>query len=448
MKHLNHTTAVLVAGLMLATWSTATAADGLHSPARALQPAPVKGLQTLPRNTDRVDLTKDITEARGSIMDIALRISEVSLGQQQGCFVELAGLAGLELTGIRLVADYEHGRSVIALRGAVGDDGYYLVASDASLGEADMVSRGVCFDNDLRRVSLQYAGMVISEVAIAEGSMPGVAASCLTQDGMQWMELSRATPGYDNACDCIDFDGDGYGIGPGCLGPDCSDALVNCNIDCRQDVDRDSIPDCFDECPLDSHKITGGECGCGVPDTDSDHDGYLDCVDECPADPGKITGGVCGCGVPDSDSDGDGYLDCIDECPADPGKHYPGLCGCGISNGDSDHDSIPDCIDECPADGHKIQAGVCGCGVPDTDRNHNGVIDCLEHQDEHGHGSDHETAAMENEEGRMSGWVDSGAAVSHPSIHNNLKRSTGLTGSTERSTMALACDNGVADAVI
>ena len=52
-------------------------------------------------------------------------------------------------------------------------------------------------------------------------------------------------------------------------------------------------------------------------------------IDGCPDDPGKTEPGECGCGVPDTDSDGDGTPDCNDDCPDDPEKIEPGDCGCG-----------------------------------------------------------------------------------------------------------------------
>jgi hypothetical protein len=397
-------TTVLAAVAMLAVCSPAQGADSAPVSVMNAQPVHMMSLQRMP--ADMQAETREDSASRNHFLEPAVRISEVSLGQQQGCFVELAGVAGMRLNGVRVVADYDHGRSVMVLRGNMGSDGYYLLASSPEVGSADMVNPAVCLDNDVRRVSLTFGNVVLSSVDMPEGSMPGVAASCMSAEGSQWQVLSHASPGYENACDCIDFDGDGYGVGPGCRGPDCSDLLVNCNIDCRQDVDFDSIPDCFDECPLDPHKLTGGECGCGVPDVDSDHDGFLDCVDEC---------------------------------PNDPEKHYPGLCGCGMSNGDSDGDSIPDCIDECPADRRKFQAGVCGCGVDDTDHNRNGVMDCLESDTEQNAQSEQDT------ENRMSGWEHSGAAVSHPSIHYCTKLSTGTPGSPESSTQSRTCEHGAAD---
>lgn len=54
-----------------------------------------------------------------------------------------------------------------------------------------------------------------------------------------------------------------------------------------------------DACPNDPNKTEAGQCGCGMPDTDSDSDGTADCNDDCPNDPDKTDPGDCGCGMPD-----------------------------------------------------------------------------------------------------------------------------------------------------
>lgn len=67
-----------------------------------------------------------------------------------------------------------------------------------------------------------------------------------------------------------------------------------------------------DYCPDDPDKVDGGQCGCGVVDTDQDGDGTADCTDACPADPHKDSPGACGCGRADEDLDGDGRFDCLE----------------------------------------------------------------------------------------------------------------------------------------
>ncbi|MCB0769206.1 MAG: hypothetical protein KDC00_02240, partial [Flavobacteriales bacterium] len=103
-----------------------------------------------------------------------------------------------------------------------------------------------------------------------------------------------------------------------------------------------------DGCPTDMNKVAPGQCGCGIPDTDSDSDGTANCNDGCPNDPNKIAPGICGCGTADTDSDSDGTADCNDGCPNDPNKIVPGVCGCGTADTDSDSDGTADCNDGCP----------------------------------------------------------------------------------------------------
>jgi hypothetical protein len=51
---------------------------------------------------------------------------------------------------------------------------------------------------------------------------------------------------------------------------------------CEEDVDGDNHDAlCGDLCPMDSSKLTPGQCGCGAADTDSDQDTVADCLDQC-----------------------------------------------------------------------------------------------------------------------------------------------------------------------
>ncbi|HUN80273.1 MAG TPA: thrombospondin type 3 repeat-containing protein, partial [Phycisphaerae bacterium] len=136
-----------------------------------------------------------------------------------------------------------------------------------------------------------------------------------------------------------------------------------------------SRPDTSSGCPDDPNKPAPGQCGCGVPDTDSDNDGVADCIDACPNDPAKSAPGQCGCGMPDIDSDNDGIADCVDTCPDDPNKSAPGQCGCGVPDTDSDNDGVADCIDGCPNDPAKTAPGKFGCGTPDVDSDGDGIPD-------------------------------------------------------------------------
>ncbi|HEV8113894.1 MAG TPA: S8 family serine peptidase [Planctomycetota bacterium] len=175
-------------------------------------------------------------------------------------------------------------------------------------------------------------------------------------------------------------DGDGDGTIDACDGCP-SDPLKTAPGQCGcgvpdTDTDGDGTANCHDGCPNDPLKIAPGQCGCGVLDTDTDGDGTADCIDGCPNDPLKTAPGQCGCGTPDTDSDGDGTANCHDGCPNDPNKIDPGICGCGVPDTDSDGDGTPNCLDGCPNDPLKIDPGICGCGVADIDSDGDGTYDC------------------------------------------------------------------------
>ncbi|MBN1492339.1 MAG: hypothetical protein JXA69_20670 [Phycisphaerae bacterium] len=65
------------------------------------------------------------------------------------------------------------------------------------------------------------------------------------------------------------------------------------------------VQNIVDLCPDDPNKTEPGDCGCGVPDTDTDGDGVADCIDNCPTvfNPDQ------------TDSDGDGVGDACSDCP-------------------------------------------------------------------------------------------------------------------------------------
>lgn len=133
-----------------------------------------------------------------------------------------------------------------------------------------------------------------------------------------------------------------------------------------------------DACTNDATKLDPGQCGCGMPDSDSDNDGFANCNDACPNDANKQAAGACGCGVADADADGDGVLNCNDGCPNDGAKTAPGSCGCGVSDADTDNDGTRDCNETCDTDPAKTAPGVCGCNVADTDSDADGTPNCMD----------------------------------------------------------------------
>jgi len=113
--------------------------------------------------------------------------------------------------------------------------------------------------------------------------------------------------GIGDTCDnCTDVDGDGYGLGLGCLGTDNCPSVSNPN---QNDVDVDTVGDACDNC-------------LNTPNTDqadSDHNGVGDACDIC------------------ADSDNDTICNSNDNCPNSPNQNQA----------DSDNDTIGDVCDNC-----------------------------------------------------------------------------------------------------
>ena len=121
-------------------------------------------------------------------------------------------------------------------------------------------------------------------------------------------------PEFDSLLDDQDFDG-----------------ILNCNDNApldsnpdQRDRDGDGVGDAADSCPDNPAVLRGPRCasdwmfdldGDGTADSvdsDKDGDGVEDRFDGCPFDALKADPGQCGCGVPDTDSDLDGVADCAE----------------------------------------------------------------------------------------------------------------------------------------
>jgi hypothetical protein len=129
-------------------------------------------------------------------------------------------------------------------------------------------------------------------------------------------------------------------IGSGACCISTGDGIGTCQIAGMQEcvntlggsyLGNDTLCDDCDFCPEDPNKTSAGECGCGVPDTDTDDDGTADCNDLCPNDPLKTDPGICGCGLSDEDTDGDIWGDACDNCPSvsNPDQRDTDLDGIG-----------------------------------------------------------------------------------------------------------------------
>lgn len=172
---------------------------------------------------------------------------------------------------------------------------------------------------------------------------------------------------------CIDADEDGYGEGPGCLGPDCDDASGTCNVDCVTNTDGDVQRDCDDVC-LDADN-DGFGVGVGCAGTDCDDTSTL-CTTTC------------------VDTDGDTTADCKDTClDVDHdglGSGFLGNVGCLVATtdnapnnpnvcADADDDNCDDCaIVRNPPDPDNDGVdtdndGACNAGDTCTDSDGDGL---------------------------------------------------------------------------
>lgn len=83
---------------------------------------------------------------------------------------------------------------------------------------------------------------------------------------------------------------------------------------CEGDQDADTRDgSCGDACPTDPDKLTPGQCGCGMLDTDTDADTVADCLDQCPGQDDL------------SDGNGNGTPDCLETPPIIPTASTWGL---------------------------------------------------------------------------------------------------------------------------
>lgn len=201
-------------------------------------------------------------------------------------------------------------------------------------------------NSDLSSVSSPVTLVVSPSEAIA-GVDFGFITGCETEDADD-----------DGICDeiddCFDRDGDGFGDGAGCRGPDCNDAVATCTIDCETDLnggDGNGVPDCEEATCLD---LDGDGYGVGEGCAGSD------CNDDSSA---CITPFDCG------DVDNDTIANCLDD--DDDGDGLPdrteALLGTDPKNPDTDGDGLSDGVEVNVHFTDPTKADSDGDGVSDRD---------------------------------------------------------------------------------
>jgi hypothetical protein len=132
------------------------------------------------------------------------------------------------------------------------------------------------------------AGLAGADVPVATPDAPGLRA-----DTSAGAETASETHG---PLTCVDKDGDGYGEGAGCRGPDCDDTNTNVWISCGtcQDADGDGY---FVGCDRYTPPIMGPDCDdtapfCTNSCVDADKNGTADCAEYWFGQPSSALGSV------------------------------------------------------------------------------------------------------------------------------------------------------------
>ncbi len=217
-------------------------------------------------------------------------------------------------------------------------------------------------------------------VATAAGIHPGAAEIC--EDG-----IDQNCDGHDEACACVDADGDGY-QSDACGGDDCDDAdlavnpgsLETCgdSIDnnCDGQTDENGCENCLDA-DGDGYYAEGADCPSGTDCDDGNKLVYPGAAEICnqiddDCDTQTDEDDVCASDCTDADHDGHNAIDADcpagDDCDDADADSYPGateICGDDIDQDCSGQDLQCGCQD---TDSDGFSSATCGGGdCDDTD---------------------------------------------------------------------------------
>ncbi len=242
----------------------------------------------------------------------------------------------------------------------------------------------------------------------------GECVRCLTDDQCNQGQICNA----QSRCvaqvgGCQDGDGDGYGVGPDCQGPDCDDA--NAMVNPGQMEDGATL--CSDGLDNDCN---GSDAECG--ERDQDGDGVTDKAGDCDDNDPEVNPGRpevpyngkdddCDVATRDDDVDGDGYAACEvapEPCDCDdravhinpegrevPGNEVDENCDgeLGVpSEDDRDNDGVTEVAGDCNDDNPNVHPGApevpyngvdddCSAATPDNDLDADGFAspqDCAD----------------------------------------------------------------------
>jgi len=344
-------------------------------------------------------------------------------GGDTGEFVEIAGPAGLDLSGWSVIGYNGNGGGTyktVSLGGTIPDQGgcFGTLAFDFSsmqngapdglalVDPNDAVIEFISYEGDLTATNGPANGMQSTDIGVDESPAPPIGDSLqLSGTGavagdFNWQEPGSETPGLPNNGQNFD----------GCSQQDTTPptpptGLTATSVPGQIQLDwADNVEPDFEEYRIYRSDSMGGPY-MQIDQANATSDYADNSVTACVAyfyivtavdysgnesgesNEASANGTSSGLpiddcdmnGVPDEcqlDGDIDGVIDACDGCPADSGKSAPGICGCGVSEVDSDSDGTPDCNDLCPNDENKTNPGDCGCGVPEVDSDSDGTPDC------------------------------------------------------------------------